>query len=213
MSIAFLQSGNRNPGVTTSSTLAFTNAVRNGSFIYVAVHCGASATTCNVTDSAGNTYTEIDHIDVGANSRWHFYAKNVIGGAITITVTQGTSVSLRWCQAEYSGVDIIDPITLFTQGSGTSANATIGPLVATKIYPMLITMTATVSTVTFTPVGSMVLRDSTPASPQLAIADFISSDPVGASESGGFTLDGSVTWGSLFALVNPYQIPIAWVSA
>ena len=213
MSAAYRQSTNRNPGSVSSSTLSFNREVLNGSFVYVAVHCGAAATTCTVADSSGNTYTEIDHIDVGANSRWHFYAKNVVGSSsLTLTVTQGTAVSLRWCQAEYTGIDPVNPITLFTQGSGTSADSTIGPLVATKVNPMLIGMTAITSTQTFTPVGSMVVRESTPGSPLLAISDFISSDPVGTSELGGFTFGASVTWGSLFALANPYFVSTAWLS-
>ena len=204
MAIGFIQSKSKNAGVVTSSNLAFDSNVTAGNFIYVSVNLQDISTTCVVTDNLSNTYVEIDHRDGAANSIWHFYAKNITGGACTVTVTQGTSVAMRWGQGEYSGVDTTAPIDVFGQGGATSASISVGPITTNYSSPLLLLCARWGPTQTFTAGTNYTVRETQPASILYGYEDFISADAPG-SETGTATLGGSATWDALMVAVKPLQ--------
>lgn len=83
MATAFVQSKKAQgpPGASISSyTVAFDANVTAGNLIAVFTAWGVSGRTVTITDSLGNTYTQVDN-DSGSNT-WSFYAKNIAGGGL-----------------------------------------------------------------------------------------------------------------------------------
>lgn len=205
MAIGFVQSVSSSPGTGTSFPLAYNSTNTGGNFLYCSVFLQAAATTCNVTDSNGNIWTEIDHRDQGSFSLWHFYAKNCLGGSNTVTVTQGTSVTMRIIIAEYSGVDTAAPVDAFTQNSAGSGTAvSVGPLTTNFDNPLMLCTVRWTPTQTFTKDANYTLRESLPASVVFALQDFITSDLAG-SETATATLGGSAAWEALLVAIKPQQ--------
>lgn len=212
MAIAFVQSNSKNAGAVASTTMLL-GTVTAGNFIHVSVAQTAVGTTCTVTDNLGNVYTEIDHMDGTSVSLWHFYAKNIVAGACTLTITLASAVALRLGAAEYSGVDPSSPIDVFGQNTGTSANPSVS-VTTTFPNPLLIHSTrwSNVGTLTFN--GGYTFRESQPAgaSAFYGFGDLISGDLAG-SETATATLAGSFTWNSLLVAIKPLQsqTPVALV--
>ena len=114
MAHAHVQSrGSRAEGAATTIALAFVSNVAAGNLIRIGVGWEGTTKTCTVADSLGNTYTSIlktsDTTD--DQSSQIFYAKNIAGGACTVTATFSVSAAFRrLVMHESSGADTAAPL-------------------------------------------------------------------------------------------------------
>ena len=92
-----------------------------------------TSTITGVTDSAGNSYALAVPLARGSGiSQAMYYAKNIAGGANTVTVTfnqPAAYVDLR--VAEYGGVDRVSPLDGSASMAGNTATASSGNLATT----------------------------------------------------------------------------------
>jgi hypothetical protein len=116
----------------SSLSLSFSNNTLAGDLILVGFDFTTSAMPSSVTDSQGNTFTEVGTLltSPGGARSVVYYAKNINGGADTVTVN--LSANSAWIElylSEYSGVNQTNPIdaqagTSGNAGSVSSGNAT-----------------------------------------------------------------------------------------
>jgi hypothetical protein len=111
---AFVQARSKQATSGTTNSLAFTKANTAGNLIVVAVMWSNTAAV-SVADSRGNAYASpLARTTWGSGwSSQVFYAKNVAGGANTVTATFATAISsfgLLYIH-EYSGIDKSTPWT------------------------------------------------------------------------------------------------------
>jgi hypothetical protein len=112
----FVQSKNflATAGSATTVPVTFTSNVVAGNLIAVWVTWGSSTATLNsVTDSLGNTYTIVQTVTNTTNSQRSAmaYAKNIAGGANTVTATFSASIDYRGIIVhEISGADQTAPL-------------------------------------------------------------------------------------------------------
>jgi hypothetical protein len=112
----------------TTEAVTFDSNVTAGNLIFCTFTMDGAGTTGidSLTDSLGNTYTQIALIkDTTAGQVYGFYyAKNILGGACTVTVDYTTTESLsfrRIAVVEYSGCDTTAP---FDQSGNTPHDVT-----------------------------------------------------------------------------------------
>ncbi len=126
---AFVQS-KTNRG-TSPQTVSFNGNPITGNTIVVAVSTeSASAHVSTMTGTGGNTYTNASPACVGlaSNTDEIWYAKNITGGAITITVTATSAVPINVYILEYSGLSKtapFDAVGTCTGNTGMSNPASI----------------------------------------------------------------------------------------
>ena len=115
-----------------SLSVAFGSANTAGNLIIAAVRMSTTSQTVTVTDSAGNTYT--DAVAQSQTTDGHqvhvFYAKNVAGGANTVTATFSGNNNRPWLAVyEYSGLSATSPLdrTAHAQGSGSAPTSGATP--------------------------------------------------------------------------------------
>lgn len=112
MAIALVQSQAGNV-TATSQTISFGSNATSGNLVIVAVG-SANLPSLTVTDNLGNTYlpvfnNTISHV-TQSNGCQFFYAKNITGGAMTITLADTGSVTWQTVIREYSGLAINNPL-------------------------------------------------------------------------------------------------------
>src|SRR5256885_9248347 len=112
--ISLVQKNKGLGGGTGSVSTSFTNNVTSGNLIVVmtVTNSGSTFDTTSVTDSQGNTYTQIGTTQHTPGNTYLriWYAKNVTGGADTITAHQNNSASGCLMEIiEYSGADSVSP--------------------------------------------------------------------------------------------------------
>jgi hypothetical protein len=148
--ITLVQSGQnaRDNGTTVSVTIAATSA---GNLLVVGVSQDqtAGAQVASVHDDApggGNTYVSANERSVdgaASDSAEIWYAKNVVPGAQTITVTMSVSTSIEAWVAEFSGLSDVSPLdkgAVAAEGGGTVS----APLVMPSVPRALLVSLATV---------------------------------------------------------------------
>jgi hypothetical protein len=115
-------------------SLSFPANTAAGDLIMVGFDYTTSATPSSVSDSQGNVFTAIGNqltSPGGARSRV-YYAKNIKGGADTITVTlTATSSWLELYLTEYSGADPTNPIDAQAGASGSAGAVSSGTATTT----------------------------------------------------------------------------------
>lgn len=119
---------------TTQASNAQAVTAGNTLIVFAGADAGANAVT-SVVDTAGNTYTKIDHCVLGGSYRGEvWYAKNVTGHASNIvTVTWAAAVWYRTLEVlQYTGLSATTPYDATAQGGATSGVITIGALTTTK---------------------------------------------------------------------------------
>jgi hypothetical protein len=106
-SIAFVQAHGAANFAATSTTLtsSFNSPVGSGHTLIVAVS-GVSSAASQVTDSAGNAY----HLAVTDNGSSLYYAKNIVGGIVTVKASFSAPTLGTLTIHEYSGLDPISPL-------------------------------------------------------------------------------------------------------
>lgn len=106
----------------TAVALAFASNNKAGSLLLCTIRGTVDATS--VTDSAGNSWTQIDHLQ---NTEWLslWYAENAIAGANTVTAHFGSSASFVYMTvSEYTGVARHNSLNVHGITSGNSTNPT-----------------------------------------------------------------------------------------
>lgn len=112
MALAHVQSNIAFQWSGTSLPVAFASNVTAGNLIAVVVFWANVTSTVTVADGLGNTYTAVDNpVDLSTACRAStFYAKNIGGGACTVTVTFSGSVFGAVAVHEISGADTAAPL-------------------------------------------------------------------------------------------------------
>ena len=153
--IAYVQSTGGNT-TATSVDVSFVDTVTSGNLIVVAARIGTDQ-TCTVSDSAGNTYTQqIDQkfTPVTDDHLYIFYAANVTGGSLTITIDPSGTPSIRWTIHEYSGIATSSPVDQSTSlrddlGLGTAVDS--GNITTTQADELLFGAASVSGSKDFTP--------------------------------------------------------------
>jgi glucose/arabinose dehydrogenase/chitodextrinase len=150
----FVQTAAREVNSGTTNALAFTSANTAGNLV-VAYVVWSNTSTVTVTDSRGNTYAAAQApTRWGSGSTWSaqvFYAKNVAGGANTVTATFGSSVSGGWGVIylhEYSGLDKVNPLDVSAAAVGTASAMSSGSATTTNASDMIFGAGASAASVT-----------------------------------------------------------------
>ncbi len=117
------------PGSASTLSLSFPANTAAGDLILVAFDYDTNALPTSVADSQGNVFTEVGsqlNSPGGARSRV-YYAKNIKGGADTVTVTlSANSAWLELYLSEYSGVDQVNPIDAQIGATGNAGAVSSG---------------------------------------------------------------------------------------
>ena len=94
---AFVQGRAKEITSGTTNSLAFSSANTAGNLIVVYVDLGATPARVTSPTRRGNTYTPVASAQPWGNGNaWRsqvFYAKNIAGGANTVTATFGTAIT------------------------------------------------------------------------------------------------------------------------
>ncbi len=130
---SFVQAaGSAASGTPRTLSLSFPANTTAGDLILVAVDYSSNVTSSSVSDSQGNVFTPVGNqlsSPGGALSRV-YYAKNIKGGADTVTVTLSANSSfLELYLSEYSGVDPTNPIDAQVGASGSAGAVSSGTAV------------------------------------------------------------------------------------
>ena len=132
--VAFVQQNAKEIQAVASGTLSLGSSTTGGNLLVVGLYYASSVSVLSVMDSQGNPYspvgTEVSPPS-GAFRSSLYYAKNIVGGFNTVTVTlSGVSaaVPLGIYLDEYSGVDRSAPLDASAQRTGSAASVTSGTL-------------------------------------------------------------------------------------
>jgi hypothetical protein len=127
---SFVQStAGTTPGSASSLSVSFPANTTAGDVILVGFDFTTSASFSSISDSQGNTFTEVGTqltSPGGARSRL-YYANNIKGGADTVTIN--LSANSAWIEMylnEYSGVNQTNPIDVQAGTSGSSSTVSSG---------------------------------------------------------------------------------------
>ena len=129
-SIVFVQeSANAASATAKSLTVSFAANSLPGDVILVAFDFVPPAAFSSIKDSQGNTFTEAGTqlLSPGGGGSRVYYAKNIKGGADTVTIT--LSANSAWIEAyltEYSGVDPTNPVDAQAGASGSAGAVSSG---------------------------------------------------------------------------------------
>jgi glucose/arabinose dehydrogenase/PKD repeat protein len=152
----FVQATSNEISAGTMSAATFPQVNTTGNLI-VAFAIWNNGGTATVTDSNGNAYAAAT-----ARTTWGsgwsaqtFYAKNITGGANTVTATFGTSITSFGIVYihEYSGLDATSPVDVTASATGTTAAMSSGPATTTNASDLLFGAAASSATVTAPGVG------------------------------------------------------------
>src|SRR2546421_4319686 len=100
--------------------------------------------TVTVADSAGNIYADAASQVQTADGHqiYVFYAKNVAGGANTVTATFSSTNNHPWLAIfEYSGLSSTNPLDQTAHAQGNSSSADSGPITTSTANELLFVAT------------------------------------------------------------------------
>jgi hypothetical protein len=128
--IRFVQVKSATPHPTSSSVAVTYSAAQTAGDLNV-VEVGWNDTTSSVstvTDSKGNSYLLAVGPTRGTGlSQSIYYAKNIVGGANTVTVTFNKAAAVVDVRAlEYGGLDTVSPLDVTAGAAGTGTNGNSG---------------------------------------------------------------------------------------
>jgi hypothetical protein len=127
--ISFVQENPGSCNPCSSTTVPFGSNNTAGNLSVVAINFVDTASLLSVTDTQGNVYVRASGIHNAAGSAlaYIYYAKNIKGGANSVTVTLNSSVILEVIVHEYSGLDTVSPLDVTASSSGVSSSLDSGP--------------------------------------------------------------------------------------
>lgn len=130
--IALAQSSNVVGSGLNSISQSFPCSNTAGNLIIAFVRMSTTTQTVQITDSLGNAYT--DAVSQAQSTDGHqihiFYAKNIVGGANTVTATFSATNNHPWLAIyEYSGLSTTAPLdqTAAAQGDTAAPNTGLAP--------------------------------------------------------------------------------------
>jgi hypothetical protein len=139
---AFVQAAStRAHGSTVAATTTSAVAANDRIVVEVGVWSSSSATTASVTDSAGNSYTELTHFQASDDTELSVWTAPISkgGGAkLTVTAKPTSAADVGLAVLEYAGLSTVGDATAVDQQShatgstgGSSATVASGPTAAT----------------------------------------------------------------------------------
>ena len=138
---SFVQARAREITSGTTNSLAFSSANTSGNLI-VAYVVWSDAPTVTLTDSRGNTYASAQPATRWNGSQWSaqvFYAKNVAGGANTVTAQFSSNINsfgILYIH-EYSGIDQNNPLDVSRSAIGSSSAMNSGSATTTNANDLI----------------------------------------------------------------------------
>jgi hypothetical protein len=132
--VGFMQAVATAAGSASTLSLSFLKSTVAGDLIFVAFDYDTSSTPSSVTDSQNNVFTPVGNqlTSPGGTRSRVYYAKNIKGGADTVTVN--LTANSGWIElylTEYSGVDQTNPIDAQAGASGTAGAVSSGNVTTT----------------------------------------------------------------------------------
>jgi hypothetical protein len=128
--ISFVQVAAKAASSAASSlSLSFSANTSPGDLILVAFDFASGVTPTSVTDSQGNTFTEVGSqlTTPGDAASRVYYARNIAGGADTVTIKlSANSVWLEAYLTEYSGANTASPIDAQAGAAGSTTAVSSG---------------------------------------------------------------------------------------
>jgi hypothetical protein len=127
--IALVQSANAMGSGVVSVHSAFPGANTAGNLILAFVRISTTSQTVTMTDTAGNVYAEaVGQTQTSDGHQLHlFYAKNVAGGANTVSATFSGTNNHPWLAIyEYRGLSATSPLDRTSAAQGTAAAVSSG---------------------------------------------------------------------------------------
>lgn len=118
---------------SSSNAVSFNSSVSTGNTIIVAV-TQYNKTLSSVSDNQGNTYTAVNtalHANPVEDYVELYYAPNVTGGTVTVTVTFAGQTSNNVAVYEYTGLDQTSPLDKKAANTGNSSSPNGGTLTTT----------------------------------------------------------------------------------
>jgi hypothetical protein len=204
--IVLVQSAANKGSAVTSVSQSFATANAAGNLIVAFVRMSSTTQTVQLTDSAGNTYTDaVGQVQSTDGHQIHiFYAKNIAGGANTVTATFSATNNFPWLAIyEYSGLNASAPLDKVASSQGSAASVSSGATATTTSNNELVfagvglpassTRTATAGS-GFT----MLQQNNGVPSTSRAANEHLFAASTGQF-SGTFTLSGTANWSAAVA--------------
>lgn len=120
--------------------MAFSSNVTAAGLIVIGVVTFNTGITLTITDSLGNTYAQAGTYLLNGAGTYRlsiWYAKNIAGGACTVTVTPSATAFITWGQSEYSGAHLTAPLDSTNSGTGTGTVPTTGSITVSEANEMI----------------------------------------------------------------------------
>lgn len=209
--ITLVQSTSNGRINTNAPTVVFENNITTGNLIVFALSA-AEEPMGTPTDSRGNTYIMASSGSCFAGTGTYlWYAKGVIGGSNTITVTGGAATNDVAVYAyEYAGASKTDPLSIAVSNTGNNTTPLTSDFLVRDNNSIIfaIAVDADGSGQTYAAAGSYTKRNEYPNGSQFvgsATEDhgFNSRTIGGKIYNASFTLGTSTTWAILGAVFRP----------
>ena len=143
----------------TTNSVAFTSPTTSGNLIVVYVAWGNTGSV-TLSDTQGNTYLSAQAVTTwGTSTAWRaqvLYAKNIAGGANTVTATFSQSVAGSFGAVyihEYAGIDKANPLDISKSAKGNGTALSSGSAVTTNANDLIFGAGATAGTISSTGAG------------------------------------------------------------
>jgi hypothetical protein len=201
--IVLVQSANAMGSGVVSVQSAFFSANTAGNLILAFVRMSTTSQTVSVTDSAGNVYiAAVAQAQTSDGHQLHlFYAKNILGGANTVTATFSGTNNHPWLAIyEYGGLSTTLPLDRTSAAQGSSTAVSSGSTLVTSSAKELVfagvglpsgySGTETVGS------GFVLGQRNTSTSPGATESALVTTT---GSYTGTFTLSSSTNWSALVA--------------
>lgn len=127
-----------NSSSSASSTVTLAMADSTPGNLFVVATAASASTVSSVTDDAGNTYINVTSVNANNIQGSIWYARNIGGGAATITVTTATTCAKSACAREYSGVAPLGKFDQSATGSGVASVPTTAASLVTSFTQSLV---------------------------------------------------------------------------
>jgi hypothetical protein len=126
---------------SASTAVTLSSSTNSGDLVIVEVSWSSTASFTSISDNQGNTYVQIGpeqhSASFGISSRL-YYAKNIKGGALTVTsLLSSTPAYHETYVHEYSGLDPNNPLDAFSVNVGTGTSFTSNNLTTTAANDLL----------------------------------------------------------------------------
>ncbi|HVH86800.1 MAG TPA: S8 family peptidase [Terriglobales bacterium] len=203
--ISLVQSAAIDGSSVSSVSQAFPNQNSAGNLIVAFVRMSTTSQTVQVTDSLGNTY--IDAVSQAQSADGHqthiFYAKNIAGGANTVTASFSSLNGHPWLAIyEYSGLNPSSPLDATAHAQGSSSTASSGPTATTAsaqelVFAGLGLPASSTQTVAATSGYALLQQDAPPNHSRGANEHAIVTTT--GQYAGSFTLNGAANWTAVVA--------------